>query len=212
MKDPRLHGLYAITDAGLMAHHFAAAVEQTLQGGSRIIQYRDKSKDSKKRLQQAQLMRRLCDQYQALFIVNDDIELARLAHADGVHIGKDDLNIIAARQHLGTEAIIGVSCYNRLELAVEAEHAGADYVAFGAFFSSSIKPDAIAAPLSLVHQARARLQIPVCCIGGINAGNAAPLIAAGSDMIAVISDIFKPENAQQDIKQASEQLSKLFSA
>lgn len=212
MKDSRLHGLYAITDERLISDQFETAIKQTLQGGSRIIQYRDKSSDTGKRQRQCRIIRQLCDQYQALFIVNDDIELALTASADGVHLGKDDLNISAARQRLGADAIIGVSCYNQLELATEAEHAGADYVAFGAFFSSSVKPDANHAPLSLIALAKEKFELPICCIGGINADNAASLINAGSDMIAVISDIFIPNNADQDIKQASKNLSKLFSA
>ena len=215
MTDSRLQGLYAITDANLVGQllnsDFARAIEQTLQGGSRLIQYRDKSCDNIKRQQQAQIIHRLCDQYQALFIINDDIELALTVNADGVHLGKDDQHISTAREQLGLNKIIGVSCYDQLDLAITAEQAGADYIAFGAFFSSSIKPEATPAPLSLIQQAKNRLQVPVCCIGGITAKNATQLIDAGSDMIAVISDIFKPVDADQDIKLASQKLSELFS-
>ena len=206
MINTRLRGLYAITDAGLIGDNFATAIEQTLQGGCRIIQYRDKSSDITKRQQQSDIVRQLCDQYQALFIVNDDIELALYANADGIHLGKDDQHIQLARERLGNDKIIGVSCYNKLELAIAAEQAGADYVAFGAFFSSSIKPEAINAPTSLIADAKTQLQVPVCCIGGITANNANQLIEVGSDMIAVISDIF----ASQDIKLASQILTKLF--
>jgi len=208
MTDPRLSGLYAITDANLLTDNFTAAIEQALQGGCQIIQYRDKSTDQAHRLQQANIIRQLCDQYQCLFIVNDDIELAKACHADGVHIGKDDQQLATAREHLGDEKIIGVSCYNQIELALAAEQAGADYVAFGAFFSSSIKPDATNAPVALISQAKSRLQIPVCCIGGITANNASELIEAGTDMIAVISDIF----ASDDIKLSSQTLNKLFNS
>ncbi|MDH5425262.1 MAG: thiamine phosphate synthase [Gammaproteobacteria bacterium] len=211
MIKSKLHGLYAITDATLMAHNFADAVESTLQGGSRIIQYRDKSNDTDKRLQQALTIRRLCDQYRALFIINDDIELALSSNADGVHLGKDDQHIKVAREQLGERKIIGVSCYNQLQLAIDAEQAGADYVAFGAFFSSSIKPDASNAPLSLIRQAKAQIKVPVCCIGGITALNGGELIAAGSDMLAVISDIFKPVNEVQNIELSSRCISQLFS-
>jgi len=206
MTDPRLSGLYAITDANLLANNFTDAIEQALQGGCRIIQYRDKSTDHDHRLQQAHIIRQLCDQHQCLFIVNDDIELAKACNADGVHIGKDDQQLTTARKRLGDKKIIGVSCYNQIELALAAEQAGADYVAFGAFFSSSIKPEATNAPIALISQAKNQLQIPVCCIGGITANNASALIEAGSDMIAVISDIF----ASDDIKQSSQMLNKLF--
>ncbi|MDH5518204.1 MAG: thiamine phosphate synthase [Gammaproteobacteria bacterium] len=211
-KDPRLAGLYAITDESLISGQFAAAIEQTLQGGSRIVQYRDKSSDAEKRHRQCLIIRQLCDQYQALFIVNDDIELALTSAADGVHLGREDPAVSTARQRLGADAIIGVSCYNQFELALNAQQAGADYVAFGAFFNSSVKPEASLADLNLLHQARAQLQLPVCCIGGINADNAAGLIEAGGDMIAVISDIFNHQHSATKIKQASENLSKLFSA
>lgn len=207
MTDSKLRGLYAITDATLMADKFELAIEQSLQGGTRIIQYRDKSEDSKKRLKQARIIRQLCDQYQALFIVNDDIDLAIATNADGVHLGKDDLAMTTARDQLGHNKIIGITCYNQLQNAIDAEQAGADYVAFGAFFSSSIKPNATDAPLSLIRQAKDQLQIPVCCIGGITSNNANSLIDAGADMIAVISDIY----ASQDIKLASQTLSELFS-
>lgn len=205
-----LNGLYAITDRALLQHNFSEAIEQSLLGGSRIIQYRDKSTDNSRRLEEARIIRQLCDRYQAIFIVNDDIELARQTDADGVHLGKDDQDIEQARQQLGDEKIIGVSCYNRLDLAINAEQAGADYVAFGAMFNSSIKPEAVIAPLSLIAEARSRLQIPICCIGGINADNAAQLIAEGADMIAVISEIFAAEQRQQTVQQASKRLSQLF--
>jgi len=206
MTDPRLSGLYAITDANLLTDNFTDAIEQAIQGGCQIIQYRDKSTDHKHRLQQANIVRQLCDQYQRLFIVNDDIELAMACNADGVHIGKDDQQLTTARDYLGNDKIIGVSCYNQIKLALAAEQGGADYVAFGAFFSSSIKPEATNAPVSLISQAKEQLQIPVCCIGGITANNATPLINAGTDMIAVISEIF----ASQNIKLSSQALSNLF--
>lgn len=206
MTDCKLHGLYAITDATLMADNFELAIEQCLQGGTCIIQYRDKSEDSEKRLKQAKSIRQLCNQYQALFIVNDDIELAIATYADGVHLGKDDLDLKTARKQLGTDKIIGITCYNQLQNAIEAEQAGADYVAFGAFFNSSVKPDAVNAPLSLIKQAKEQLQVPVCCIGGITANNAEQLIETGADMVAVISELFASEN----IKQSSISLSSLF--
>ncbi len=207
MTDSKLRGLYAITDATLMADNFELAIEQCLQGGTRIIQYRDKSENSEKRLKQAKAIRQLCNQYRALFIVNDDIELAIATNADGVHLGKDDLAMTTAREQLGHNKIIGITCYNQLQNAIDAEHAGADYVAFGAFFSSSIKPNATDATLSLIEQAKVQLTIPVCCIGGITADNAKPLIDKGADMLAVISDIF----SNQDIVTASQRLTKLFS-
>lgn len=207
----KLQGLYAITDSCLLSNTFASAIEQTLQGGSQIIQYRDKSSDTERRLEEAKTIRRLCDQHGALLIINDDLQLAIDANADGVHLGKDDPGIHLARERLGNEKIIGVSCYNQLQLAVDAEKAGADYVAFGAFFDSSIKPEAATAPVSIISEAKQRLAIPVCCIGGITADNAKQLIDAGADMLAVISEIFAPKNNDQNTQTASHALSRLFS-
>ena len=209
-RDERLHGLYAITDEQYIGLYFAPAVEQALKGGARIIQYRNKSTNQSRRLQQAETLRQLCDQYNALLIINDDIELAKEVNADGVHIGRDDTELAQAREKLGTDKIIGVSCYNDIELARKAEEHGADYVAFGAFFSSSIKPEAAEAGLALLQQARDELSIPLCCIGGITADNAAPLLEAGGHMLAVISDVFDQSPEEDGILHAAERLSQLF--
>jgi thiamine-phosphate pyrophosphorylase len=190
LKRESLHGLYAITDEPLFAgRDFAACVEQALVGGARIIQYRDKSLDQAKRIQQAQALRTLCNQHQALLIINDDLELAKQVGADGVHLGSDDAEISQARAVLGAQAIIGVSCYNRFELAERAVQQNADYLAFGAFYASPTKPAAVKAELELLRQAQ-RFDLPLCAIGGITLDNAAALIAAGADMLAVISGIF----------------------
>jgi thiamine-phosphate pyrophosphorylase len=124
------------------------------------------------------------------FVVNDDVELAVAAGADGVHLGLDDAEIAHARQHLGDRRLIGVSCYNRLDLARQAVGAGADYVAFGSFFCSPTKPLAVAAGPDLLVQARRELALPVVAIGGISPENGGALVTAGADMLAVISAVF----------------------
>ena len=203
----KLKGLYAITDQQLITEeNFHASVEATLQGGTRIIQYRDKSNEQNKRLQQASLLRALCDQYHAICIINDDIELARAVNAHGVHLGKDDLSLTMARQILGENAIIGVSCYNDLDRAIAAENNKADYVAFGAIFSSTTKPEANVAGLDIITKAKQQLSIPVCTIGGITQENIQLVIQQGADMAAVISGIFSAD----DIKQATKILSQSF--
>ena len=207
MTPTRLRGLYAITDEQLIPEtDFATIIEQALQGGTSIIQYRDKSNDFGKRQHQASVLRELCSRYSALLVINDDIELAKAVGADGVHLGEDDAAIEQARSVLGDQAIIGISCYNQLERAVEAQAAGADYVAFGAMFNSPTKPKAPSANYDLIQQAKARLDIPVCAIGGIDGHNVTGVIVSGADMVALISGLF----AADDIKQTAEHIAGLF--
>lgn len=204
---PALRGLYAITDENLIpAARFAETVEQALRGGANIIQYRDKSGDTDKRKQQAAGLRALCTTYEALLIINDDIELAKTVSADGVHLGVSDAGLYDARDALGEDFIIGMSCYANFERARLLSLQGADYVAFGAFYASPTKPNAVLATPSLLTEASERLGVPSCAIGGIDATNAETLIRAGADMIAVISSLF----AQPDIEAAAGRLSTLF--
>ena len=203
-----LKGLYAITDQHLITEEqFHMAVEAALQGGVSVIQYRDKSDDRNKRLQQASTLRSLCDQYDAVCIINDDIELAQKVEADGVHIGKDDQSLKQVREALGDDAIIGVSCYNDIGLALAAEENSADYVAFGTMFSSPTKPDAVMATPSIISEAKRQLNIPVCGIGGVTETNIHQLVQHDTDMAAVISSLF----AADDIQQRARLLSQHFS-
>lgn len=189
-----LRGLYAIADTALLGDKLLAAVTACLQGGCKLIQYRDKNSATAVRQQHANGLLKICRQFEALLIVNDDVDLALAVSADGVHLGKNDLPLTEARSRLGENAVIGVSCYNRIELAQTAEKLGADYVAFGSVFSSPTKPEAVQAPLELITEARHTLSLPVCAIGGINASNVDSVVAAGADMVAVITDIFNAEN------------------
>lgn len=184
-----IRGLYAITpdtdDSELLIEQVSAA----LDGGARILQYRNKGSDAVRRLWQANILKSLAQSRGAIFIVNDDVALAEAIRADGVHLGRDDDAIAAARARLGEAAIIGASCYNSLELARSAVAAGASYVAFGAVFASGTKPGAVHAPLSLFADA-ASLGVPRVAIGGITAENAGQVVAAGADAIAVIGGLF----------------------
>ena len=183
-----------------------AAVEQAIVGGARWVQYRDKSEDGGRRLAQAHGLNQLCRRHQIPLIVNDDVELAAQVGAAGVHIGRDDPAFATARARLGETALIGISCYDRLTLALDAERAGADYVAFGAFFPSPTKPDEIRAPLGLLREAKVSLKVPVVAIGGITLDNAPALLEAGADALAVISAVF----AQPDIQDAARRFAALF--
>jgi len=195
-----LSGLYAITDESLMpVSEFTSMAEAALSSGVKIIQYRDKSHNSEKKIKQAYELRVLCDKYNAILIINDDIGLAIKSNADGVHIGKDDGAINETRKHLGPDKIIGVSCYNKIKLAEQAIKEGADYIAFGSFFGSTIKPDAPKAEVQLISIIKNRYDIPVCCIGGITTKNCHNLLSEKADMLAVISELFSSQSTL-DIK------------
>ena len=206
--EPRpLRGLYAITPEqpgpGLT---LTAQVEQALQGGARLVQYRDKSQDGPRRLQEARALLELCRRYGVPLIINDDLELAAVVGADGVHLGRDDPDPAQARERLGAAALIGVSCYDRLELALQAQAAGADYLAFGRFFPSLSKPQAVPANLEVLHRAREWIHLPLVAIGGITPQNGGPLVAAGADLLAVIQGLF----GRPDIRATARSFASLF--
>ena len=187
----RMHGLYAITPDGVESGVLLAQVEAALIGGAGFVQYRDKSGIAACRAETARALRELCHRFAARFIVNDDIELALAVAADGVHLGGDDGDLAAARVRLKDGQLLGASCYADFERARAAVAAGADYVAFGAVYPSPTKPQALRAPLSLLSRCRAELPVPVCAIGGITVDNARPLLVAGADLLAVITDLFE---------------------
>ncbi len=197
------HGLYAITDGP--RPDLLEACTQALRGGARLLQYRDKTNDHPRRLAEALALRQICIAHGAPLIVNDDIELALVAAADGVHLGTQDGSIEHARARLGGRAIIGASCYDSLELARRAAQAGASYIAFGAFYVSPTKPHAPRASLDVLRQSAA-LGLPRVAIGGITPDNGAPLIAAGANYLAVISAVF----AGSDVQAAAQGFSGLF--
>jgi thiamine-phosphate pyrophosphorylase len=152
-----------------------------------------------------QRLRGLCRRHAVPLIINDDLALAAQTGADGLHIGRDDMDLASARQALAPGAIIGVSCYDRLDRALEAQHGGADYVAFGSVFPSSIKPHAPRAGPQLLRQARAELDIPICAIGGITAANARTVIEAGAQMVAAIHGVFGTDDPEAAARQIADQ-------
>lgn len=206
VKSKRVTGLYAITPDVLDTKVLVQKVHCALAGGARIVQYRSKSKDAALRYVQAALLLALCRQAGIPLVVNDDVDLALAIGADGLHLGRGDGDIGTARAKLGKERLLGASCYDQLQLGVAALNQGADYVAFGSAFSSSTKPGAVRAPLRLYHEAKVRLKLPIVAIGGITLGNAALLIDAGVDAVAVISALFDTP----DIEAVARQFSNLF--
>ncbi|MEZ4600122.1 MAG: bifunctional hydroxymethylpyrimidine kinase/phosphomethylpyrimidine kinase [Syntrophotaleaceae bacterium] len=183
----RLRGLYVITDESRGQFLFDK-VEAALQGGARIIQYRAKERDENQRLREARQLGQLCRRSGALFIVNDDPHLALASGADGVHIGRQDGTVAAARALLGPDRIIGTS--NRtVEQALASEKAGADYVAVGSIYPTATKQDAVHIGLETLRRVRSAVRLPLVAIGGIDCNGAGPVIDAGADAIAVISAV-----------------------
>lgn len=182
-------GLYAVTQTETkQPDQLFKDVAAAIRGGAVVIQYRDKNPTDA--LYVARELVKICHQNNVPLIINDDVALTAESNADGVHLGKDDGDIAAARSRLGASAIIGVSCYNSIERAMSAQTSGATYVAFGRFFPSSSKPLAAAADLDTLRKAKAVIQIPIIAIGGILPENGGQLLAAGADLLAVIGGIF----------------------
>lgn len=207
MSNKNLHGVYAITEPNLHTDRAAMieACKEAIAGGINVLQYRDKTATATEAFRTAKELQKLCADAGVTFIVNDDIVLAVAIKADGVHLGQHDADPQRARDALGEDAVIGVTCHHQIALAEAAIEEGADYVAFGRFFASQTKPDAPAAPLSVLTEAQA-LQKPVIAIGGITLDNAQQVIDAGAHCIAVANAIF----AQDNIQQTAEQFARLF--
>jgi thiamine-phosphate pyrophosphorylase len=189
------YGLYAITQTdNKSGDTIINEVIAAIRGGAVVVQYRDKNPADALLL--ARELVKICHQHDVPLIINDDIELAAMAGADGVHIGKEDGAIAQARKYLGHDAIIGVSCYNFVERALDAEGQGATYAAFGRFFPSSSKPLAAPAKIETLQKAKLLLNIPIVAIGGILPENGAQLLAAGADLLAVIGGLFDSQPEQ----------------
>jgi thiamine-phosphate pyrophosphorylase len=186
-----IKGLYLVTPDSDDTELLCSQVKQAFKGGAAIVQYRHKTASEALQLEQAAALLSICRQANVPLLINDHVTLAMTLDADGVHVGQYDDAIAEARSKLGKDKVIGASCYNRFELAEQAQAAGADYAAFGACYPSSTKPNAPRATASLFTQAKQSLTLPMVGIGGITLDNASPLIAAGADALAVITDIFQ---------------------
>jgi len=208
--DPRLQGLYAITQPNLhpalSTHALLADVRAAIEGGVRLLQYRNKAAPRAQQLAQASELAALCRAHQITFLINDDPQLAKNVDADGVHLGQQDTVVQQARDMLGADKIIGITCNNRFDTAIEAQRAGADYVAFGRFYPSCTKPDAPQASPDLLQRAQQELDLPVVAIGGITPQNAQSLLQAGAHMLAVVHGLF----GQKDIRATARQYSRLL--
>jgi thiamine-phosphate pyrophosphorylase len=205
MRARALRGLYAITPELADTEKLVARVRACIAGGATIVQYRAKDLAFERQREQAARLAQACRERGACFIVNDSVELAALVDADGVHLGRGDGDVSAAREALG-DRLVGISCYDELARVRAAADAGADYVALGSVFPSITKPGAARAPLALIAEAKRIAQRPVAAIGGITAANAREAIAAGADMVAVISAVFDAP----DVEEAARAIARLF--
>ncbi len=203
----KIAGLYAITPDLVDTELLCQMVEASILGGASIVQYRNKVADHKLRIKQSIALLEVCEKHQIPLIINDHVKLCLAIDADGVHIGGDDGNIAAIKSRIGEDKILGVSCYGEFARAEAAEKAGADYVAFGACFPSSTKPNAPRADLDLFTQAK-KLNLPSVAIGGITLENAASVAQAGANAIAVIGELFKQE--PDKIRATAQQFSSIF--
>lgn len=200
----RIAGLYAITDSSLLQGRLLVAVAEALAGGARVVQYRDKSSDSLRRRQEASALLLLCRRHGVPLLINDDVALAHEIGADGVHLGQGDAALTEARSLLGCQAIIGITCHDSLDLAAAAAASGADYLAFGALFSSSSKPAARHCPPAILTEAR-RFRLPLVAIGGITPDNVRDVIAAGADAVAVIASLWQAPDVTARAHQFSQE-------
>lgn len=202
-------GVYAMTPDDNLLPRLSVLVESALKGGVKWVQYRNKIAPTPLRRAQAAELLRLCRAYGAKLIVNDDVWLAVEIGADGVHLGREDIpggGLATARDALGSKRILGVSCYDDLARAEVAVDAGADYIAIGSVFASTSKPLATRASLDVLTEAKKRFTVPVVAIGGITVRNAPQVLAAGADMLAVLSDLFDA----MDIRRQAEKYRQLF--
>jgi thiamine-phosphate pyrophosphorylase len=205
LRNPKINGLYAITPDIESTDDLLDKVRQALEGGAQLIQYRNKLANKALQRAQAGLLLQLCRRHEVPLIINDHLELAMEIDADGLHVGREDTPIKKVRNQLGYDKIVGVSCYSNLDLALQAEKEGADYVAFGAFFPSLTKPDAVAVSAGLLEQAQKKIAVPMVAIGGIRLTNARTIIQKGCAAIAVCNDLF-----HEDIKAKAAQYAQLF--
>ena len=190
MKKNLLTGIYAITPDNLKKEELYKKVHKLLKNGVRIIQYRDKLRSVKDKLIISKQLKTICQSFDSLLIINDDIHIAKKINAHGVHLGQKDISCNEARNILGSDPIIGISCQNNLELALRAQHEGADYVAFGSIFKTSTKKDVVYCSLEDLKDFVKKIEISSVAIGGINLSSFHEVKRSGVDMIAMSSELF----------------------
>ena len=184
-----MRGLYLVTPNWDDTDRLLDVTEQALRAGAAVVQYRHKDAGPELRREQASALLALCRRHGRPLIINDHVLLCTELDADGVHVGGTDAPLAAVRGVVGPDKIVGASCYGDLELARQAQDAGASYVAFGGFYPSTVKKYAVTTPPDIVLEAKATLCVPVVVIGGMTTENARPLVARGADMVAAITSV-----------------------
>lgn len=196
-----LLGLYVLTDATLTPEEtMLEQIERVLKSGVKVIQYRDKDASDEEAEKQCLRLQALCDYYEAVFIIDDRLELAHRINADGLHIGEDDVTYEEARALLGDHKIIGISCYGDIERAQKYANLGADYVAFGSFFPSPTKPHAKVVDPEVLKAAKEKLSVPICAIGGISEENIHLLSRYNIAMYSLISAVYKDDAIEENLQ------------
>ena len=197
MKKKILKGIYAVTPDGLSEETLYKKVYKLLEKGVSILQYRDKFRSPKQKIIIAKELRNICNKFDSLLIINDAAKLAKKVGANGVHLGQKDMPCEEARNILGPDSIIGISCQNNLSLAFNAQSEGADYVAFGSLFSTKSKADVLHCSLEDLTSFVKEIKIPSVAIGGINLRNFLTIKNSGVDMIAMSSGLFFEEDISE---------------
>jgi thiamine-phosphate pyrophosphorylase len=208
-----LNGLYVITDKKLIPRErFLETVEKALRGGASIVQLREKDTPADDVIELGKALLKLTRKYGVPLIINDSVKLAKEIGADGVHLGEEDAPVAHAREALGGDKIIGVSCYGRIERGINAERDGADYVAFGTPFFTPTKPERMPTSFDVLKEAVSKIKsIPIFAIGGITPENADSVLETGVDGIAVITAVFgaeDPEKAARELASIAERYSR----
>ena len=192
----QLKGLYIVTPDWDDTAQLVQATDLALQGGAVLVQYRHKTADATLRSEQATALLQVCRQHGVPFIINDHLDLCLALDADGIHVGGTDASVAQVRAAVGPDKIVGASCYGTLQLARDAQAAGASYVAFGGFYPSRVKKYDFKTAPEIVAQSKAEIALPVVVIGGMTVENCQPLIAQGADLVAAISSVYMQENVQ----------------
>ena len=192
--------LYFITDSRLTKKTVLEDVESALKAGVKIVQYREKEKNTREMIEEAEKINRLCKKNNALFIINDRVDIALAVDADGIHLGNDDMPYHTARKILGNKKIIGLTVHNAGE-AVKAEKEGADYIGVSPIFKTQTKTDAgKPGGIKLIEEIKCKVKIPFVAIGGINKTNIKDVLKAGAKSAAIISAIVTKADVKKECK------------